>query len=205
MRDRYWHNMATRIQRAWRNYLRYRTECAIRIQRFWRKINGGGEFIQLRAEGHRILQGRKERRRYSLVGSRRFLGDYLGIGNKGGSGELIRNSINLSGIYSRHVRCRLSLTPSGHERVLFSCRCDLLVTKFGRSSKPSPRIMILVCGTCAWLFYIQCWQIERPLKPYTLWCKRWSTGRYRLRRSGQYQSRPSNSLELQRSRTTGFL
>lgn len=103
MRDRYWHNMATRIQRAWRNYLRYRTECAIRIQRFWRKINGGGEFIQLRDEGHRILQGRKERRRYSLVGSRRFLGDYLGIGNKGGSGELIRNSINLSGIYFRHV------------------------------------------------------------------------------------------------------
>lgn len=103
MRDRYWHNMATRIQRAWRNYLRYRTECAIRIQRFWRKINGGGEFIQLRDDGHRILQGRKERRRYSLVGSRRFLGDYLGIGNKGGSGELIRNSINLSGIYSRHV------------------------------------------------------------------------------------------------------
>lgn len=99
MRDRYWHNMATRIQRAWRNYLRYRTECAIRIQRFWRKINGGGEFVQLRDEGHRVLRGRKERRKYSLVGSRRFLGDYLGIGNKGGSGELIKNSINLSGIY----------------------------------------------------------------------------------------------------------
>lgn len=98
MRDRYWHNMATRIQRAWRNYLRYRIECAIRIQRFWRKIHGGGEFIELRDEGHRVLQGRKERRRYSLVGYRRFLGDYLGLGNKGGSGELIRNSINLSGM-----------------------------------------------------------------------------------------------------------
>ena len=95
MRDRYWHNMATRIQRAWRNYLRYRIECAIRIQRFWRKIHGGGEFIELRDQGHRVLQGRKERRRFSLVGSRRFLGDYLGIGNKGGSGEMIRNSINL--------------------------------------------------------------------------------------------------------------
>lgn len=96
MRDRYWHNMATRIQRAWRNYLRYRTECAIRIQRFWRKIHGGGEFIQLRDEGHRLLQGRKERRRFSLVGYRRFLGDYLGIGNKGGPGEMIRGSINIS-------------------------------------------------------------------------------------------------------------
>lgn len=97
MRDRYWHNMATRIQRAWRNYLRYRTECAIRIQRFWRKIHGGGEFVELRDQGHHVLQGRKERRRFSLVGSRRFLGDYLGIGNKGGAGEMIRNSINLGG------------------------------------------------------------------------------------------------------------
>lgn len=96
MRDRYWHNMATRIQRAWRNYLRYRTECAIRIQRFWRKIHGGGEFIQLRDEGHRVLQGRKERRRFSLVGYRRFLGDYLGISNKGGPGEMIRDSIRIS-------------------------------------------------------------------------------------------------------------
>lgn len=95
MRDRYWHNMAIRIQRAWRNYLRYRTECAVRIQRFWRRINGGGEFIQLRDEAHKILQGRKERRRYSLLGYRRFLGDYLGIGNSGGPGEMIRKSINL--------------------------------------------------------------------------------------------------------------
>ena len=34
MRDRYWHNMAGRIQRAWRNYMRYKHECARRIQRF---------------------------------------------------------------------------------------------------------------------------------------------------------------------------
>jgi myosin-1 len=127
MRDRYWANMAVRIQRAWRNYLRYRAECATRIQRFWRRVNGGLEFIKLRDYGHEVLQGRKERRRYSLVGSRRFLGDYLGVGNRGGSGELIRNAINIG----------------GHERVLFSCRCDLLVAKFGRSSKPSPRILVL--------------------------------------------------------------
>lgn len=127
MRDRYWHNMAIRIQRAWRNYLRYRIECAIRIQRFWRRISGGGEYQILRDQGHQVLQNRKERRRYSLAGSRRFLGDYLGVGSNGGSGEMIRKSINIS----------------GHERVLFSCRCELLITKFGRSSKPSPRILIL--------------------------------------------------------------
>ena len=77
MRDRYWHNMAIRIQRAWRNYLSYRIECATRIQRFWRKLNGGKEFIEWRDQGHKVLGGRKERRRYSLVGSRRYLGDYL--------------------------------------------------------------------------------------------------------------------------------
>ncbi|MCJ1387433.1 class II myosin [Xylographa bjoerkii] len=127
MRDRYWSNMAVRIQRAWRNYVRYRVECATRIQRFWRKVNGGLEFIKLRDYGHEVLQNRKERRRYSLVGSRRFLGDYLGVGSRGGPGELIHNSVNIG----------------GQERVLFSCRCDLLVAKFGRSSKPSPRILVL--------------------------------------------------------------
>lgn len=126
MRDRYWHNMAIRIQRAWRNYLRYRIECAIRIQRFWRRINGGLEFIQFRDQGHQILGGRKERRRFSLLGYRRFLGDYLGIANRGGPGEVIRSSINL-----------------GNEQILFSCRAEMLVSKLGRSSKPEARILIL--------------------------------------------------------------
>jgi myosin-1 len=127
MRDRYWHNMAIRIQRAWRNYVRYRTECAIRIQRFWRRINGGLEFIQLRDQGHKVLGGRKERRRFSLLGYRRFLGDYMGVANRGGPGEMIRNSVNLS----------------NNETVVFSCRVEMLVSKLGRSSKPEPRILIL--------------------------------------------------------------
>ncbi|KAL2837065.1 P-loop containing nucleoside triphosphate hydrolase protein [Aspergillus pseudoustus] len=127
MRDRYWHNMAIRIQRAWRNYLRYRTECAIRIQRFWRRTTGGLEFIKLRDQGHQILNGRKERRRMSIIGSRRFLGDYVGVGNKGGPGEMIRSGAAIS----------------GSEDILFSCRGEVLVSKFGRSSKPSPRILVL--------------------------------------------------------------
>ncbi|KAK3069209.1 class II myosin, partial [Teratosphaeriaceae sp. CCFEE 6253] len=68
MRDKYWHNMAIRIQRAWRNYLRYRIECATRIQRFWRKKSGGEPFLVLRDEGTKMLGGRKERRRFSLLG-----------------------------------------------------------------------------------------------------------------------------------------
>lgn len=125
MRDRYWHNMAVRIQRAWRNYLRYRIECATRIQRFWRRVKGGIKEIAFRDEGHKILQGRKERRRFSLVGSRRFLGDYLGVNGNIGQGSVIRNSIHLQ------------------EKCVFSCRADLLVTKFGRSSKPLPRVLLL--------------------------------------------------------------
>lgn len=127
MRDRYWANMAIRIQRAWRNYLRYRIECATRIQKWWRKLTGKGEFVELRDAGHKILQGKKERRRFSLLGYRRFLGDYLGVGNNGGYGEVIRNSVNIA----------------RGETVHFSCRCEILISKLGRSSKPEPRILVM--------------------------------------------------------------
>jgi myosin I len=127
MRDRYWHNMATRIQRMWRAYLAYRAESATRIQRFWRKKRVGAEYLQLRDQGHRVLGGRKERRRFSLLGSRRFLGDYLGINASSGPGNHIRNSIQLG----------------SNERAVFSCRGEVLEAKFGRSSKPSPRILVV--------------------------------------------------------------
>ncbi|KJZ77553.1 Myosin-1 [Hirsutella minnesotensis 3608] len=134
MRDRYWHNMATRIQRMWRAYLAYRAESATRIQRMWKKKRTGAEFLQLRDQGHRVLQGRKERRRMSLLGSRRFLGDYLGANASAGPGAQIRNAAGI---------------PS-NERVIFSCRGEILEAKFGRSSKPSPRIIIVTSGK----FYI---------------------------------------------------
>ncbi|QPG95817.1 class II myosin [Epichloe festucae Fl1] len=127
MRDRYWHNMATRIQRMWRAYLAYRAESATRIQRMWRKKRTGAEFLQLRDHGHKLLQGRKERRRMSLLGSRRFLGDYLGVNAAAGPGAQIRNAANIG----------------SNERVVFSCRGEVLEAKFGRSSKPSPRLIIV--------------------------------------------------------------
>lgn len=126
MRDKYWHNMAIRIQRAWRNYLRYRAEAATRIQRAWRKSRGGEEFLKLRDEGHAVLGKRKERRRMSLLGSRRFMGDYMGVGNKGSMHEILASSAGI------------------REPIEFSCKGDLLVSKLGRSSKPSPRVLILV-------------------------------------------------------------
>ncbi|KAF2972524.1 hypothetical protein GQX73_g1162 [Xylaria multiplex] len=127
MRDRYWHNMAIRIQRMWRAYLAYRAESATRIQRFWRKKRVGAEYLQLRDHGHTVLQGRKERRRFSLLGSRRFLGDYLGINASTGPGSQVRNAVGIA----------------QNEKVLFSCRGEILEAKFGRSSKASPRIFIV--------------------------------------------------------------
>jgi myosin I len=133
MRDRYWHNMAIRIQRAWRAYLRVRAEAATRIQRMWRKKRVGAEFLELRENGHKLLRGRKERRRFSLLGSRRFLGDYLGVNGTSGPGSRFRTAIDM-----------------GNEKALFSCRGEILETKFGRSSKPSPRVFVLTKGK----FYI---------------------------------------------------
>jgi myosin-1 len=127
MRDRYWHNMAIRIQRVWRAYLRIRVEAATRIQRVWRKKRVGAEFLALRERGHRVLQGRKERRRFSLLGSRRFMGDYLGVGATSGPGSRIRATLNLA----------------GNEPVVFSCRGDILESKFGKTSKPSPRTFVV--------------------------------------------------------------
>ncbi|KAG7132516.1 Myosin-1 like protein [Verticillium longisporum] len=127
MRDRYWHNMATRIQRMWRAYLAYRAESATRIQRFWRKKRTGAEYLHLRDHGHQLLGGRKERRRMSLLGSRRFLGDYMGLNASTGPGAQIRNAVGLG----------------GNEKAVFSCRGEILEAKFGRSSKPSPRTIVV--------------------------------------------------------------
>ncbi|PFH55566.1 hypothetical protein XA68_18031 [Ophiocordyceps unilateralis] len=134
MRDRYWHNMATRIQRMWRAYLAYRAESATRIQRMWRKKRTGAEFLQLRDKGHRIYQESKERRRMSLLGSRRFLGDYLGVNAATGYGAQVRKAAGID----------------SNERAVFSCRCEMLEAKFGRSSKPSPRTIIVTSSK----FYI---------------------------------------------------
>ncbi|KAH7930925.1 hypothetical protein BV22DRAFT_1115754 [Leucogyrophana mollusca] len=126
MRDRYWHNMASRIQRAWRNYWRYKNECARRIQRFWKNNKEGIEYAKVRDYGHQILAGRKERRRFSLLSYRRFMGDYLDVNGKSSQGAELRSACGL-----------------GAEQASFSSKVQLLVAKFGRSSKPSPRFLVV--------------------------------------------------------------
>ncbi|KZT73347.1 myosin class I heavy chain [Daedalea quercina L-15889] len=126
MRDRYWHNMAGRIQRAWRNYMRYKHECARRIQRFWKNNKEAIEYARIRDYGHQILASRKERRRFSLLSYRRFMGDYLYVNEKDPLGEELASACGI-----------------GNEKVTFSSRCEILVSKTGRSSKPSPRFLLL--------------------------------------------------------------
>ncbi|KAG6817917.1 class II myosin [Tephrocybe sp. NHM501043] len=126
MRDQYWHNMARRIQRAFRNYMRYKHECARRIQRFWKNNKEGLAYAQIRDYGHQILAGRKERRRFSLLSYRRFMGDYLDVNGKSPLGSELAGACGI-----------------GSEHVTYSGRIQLLVSKLGRSSKLSPRFIVV--------------------------------------------------------------
>ncbi|KIK91117.1 hypothetical protein PAXRUDRAFT_831112 [Paxillus rubicundulus Ve08.2h10] len=126
MRDRYWHNMAARIQRAWRNYWRYKNECARRIQRFWKNNKEGIEYAHIRAYGHQVLAGRKERRRFSLLSYRRFMGDYLDVNGKSAFGAELRSACGL-----------------GVDQATFSSKAQVLVPKLWRSSDQSPRSLVV--------------------------------------------------------------
>ncbi|KAI8985425.1 P-loop containing nucleoside triphosphate hydrolase protein [Pilobolus umbonatus] len=127
LRDKYWHNMATRIQRAWRAYVRFKIECAKKIQRFWRQNKYNIGYLQKREYGHQLLNGQKERRRYSLVSMRRFTGDYLDIKSGSGFSTMVRNAI----------------TFKPNEEVVFSNRGNVLMPRAMRSSVPSPRTFVL--------------------------------------------------------------
>lgn len=127
MRDHYWHNMARRIQRAYRNWMRYKNEAARRIQRMWMNKKEGIIYVQLRDYGHQVLAQRKERRRYSLASMRKFIGDYLDVNGSSAEGEMLRNASGMSST----------------ETVAFSSRCELLVSRLGRSSKLQPRFLVL--------------------------------------------------------------
>lgn len=125
MRDKYWHNMAARIQRAWRRYIKRKDDAARLIQNAWKVKKHGNQFEQLRDYGNGLLQGRKERRRMSMLGSRAFMGDYLGCNYNSGFGRFVLNQVGLN------------------EHVVFSAKGEILLSKFGRSSKRLPRIFVL--------------------------------------------------------------
>lgn len=150
MRDRYWHNMAGRIQRAFRNFIRYKQECASRIQRFWKNKKDGLAYVQLRDQGHQVLANRKERRRFSLVSMRQFRGDYLDVSGKSAQSEMLRSACSLGRKWMSQPGCLAGKAHpclTANEPILFSMNCQLLVSKLMRSSKPMPRYLIVV-GPC---------------------------------------------------------
>ena len=108
--------------------MKYKSDCATKIQRYWREIKGSKKYIEAREKGNRMLAGRKERRRFSLLGYRRFWGDYLACNVRNSAGGFLVKAIGLS------------------EPVRFSCRGEILHAKFGRSSMRSERIFLITAG-----------------------------------------------------------
>jgi myosin I len=125
--------------------MRYKHESARRIQRCWKNSREGAAFYQLRDYGHEVLGNRKERRRYSLLGSRRFLGDYLDVGGKSPQGELLKNAAGLGGKFiTFQKKAETNVEFSASEAVAFSARGQSLTSKLLRSSKLTPRFFIIV-------------------------------------------------------------
>ncbi|SCW00690.1 LAFE_0C09802g1_1 [Lachancea fermentati] len=128
MRDRYWYNMAARIQRAWRRFLQRRIDAISRIQRAIREKKGGNKFEKLRDYGTTLLANRKERRSMSLLGYRAFMGDYLACNDSKSKGAFIKRQAGIK------------------ERVIFSISGEALHSKFGRSAQRLKKVFILTSG-----------------------------------------------------------
>ncbi|TID13176.1 hypothetical protein CANINC_005032 [Pichia inconspicua] len=129
LRENYWANKAKIIQRACRRWLRRREEAAKIVQRLWRVRTKGlsvtNQYTELRDFGNKIVYGKKQRRRFSLLGSRQFYGDYLGCNDKtGGFGKFLVNSIGL------------------RDKVTFSAKGEQLHSKFGRSAQKLPKVFL---------------------------------------------------------------
>ncbi|KTB16942.1 Myosin-5 [Nakaseomyces glabratus] len=125
MRDKFWHNMAARIQRAWRRYLQRRIDAAVKIQRTIKERKEGNKFEKLRDYGTSLLGNKKERRSMSLLGYRAFMGDYLSCNESKSNGSYIKRQAGIS------------------EKVVFSFHGEALHSKFGRSAQRLKKTFIL--------------------------------------------------------------
>lgn len=65
-------------------------------------------YVKLRDYGHQILASRKERRRFSLISMRKFMGDYLGVNDNTPQGQMLRSASGIGGesflVYSGDAR-----------------------------------------------------------------------------------------------------
>ncbi len=146
MRDRYWHNMASRIQRAWRAHVRYKNEAATKIQRFWKNQKEGLVYARKRDYGHQVLANRKERRRFSLLGQRKFIGDYLDVGGRSAQGEFLKNAAQISSEFLHDISPGFESEPDKTKSSQHPRPCTLALEE-KRSSPNSVELVNSVLGS----------------------------------------------------------
>eukprot|EP00026_Physarum_polycephalum_P000803 Phypoly_transcript_00804.p1 GENE.Phypoly_transcript_00804~~Phypoly_transcript_00804.p1 ORF type:complete len:1167 (+),score=243.05 Phypoly_transcript_00804:427-3927(+) len=123
LRERYWHNMASRIKNAYKNYKEYRTTCARTLQNYWRLYKDMSSFSDFRAKNEQHFVSRKERQRISMISVRRYFGDYLDMRTQSAI-------LNVMG-------------PGASEQCIFSSKCQAIVHPTLRANKLSPRFLVL--------------------------------------------------------------
>eukprot|EP01132_Coremiostelium_polycephalum_P001010 gene1010-1280_t len=140
-RERYWHDMASRIKNAYRtykqfqyecanriknafrNYKLYRTRCAQTIQGYYRAWKQASPYFDLRMQNETLFTGRKERQRFSMISVRKYFGDYLDV---------------------RSQSYLLDAMAEGrNEEVILSAKCQVVVHPLLSANKLSPRFLIV--------------------------------------------------------------
>lgn len=124
MRDMYWHRMASRIQRAWRRHFKRRMEAILVLQHASKVFLGTEATVKLPPVDDAFLGGRKERRRFSLLGERGAYGDYLACNDPASEGGYLVASVGIQG------------------PVIFSSRGEQLFSKLGRKSQRLTRTFV---------------------------------------------------------------
>lgn len=129
MRDMYWHNMASRIQRAWRRHFKRRMEAILVLQKACKTYLGIAKDPTIPPPDDSFYAGRKERRRFSMLGERAAYGDYLVCNDPSSAGGYLVQSVGIQG------------------NILFSARGEQLFSKLGRSAQRLSRTFILTPTT----------------------------------------------------------
>eukprot|EP01111_Echinosteliopsis_oligospora_P014913 TRINITY_DN5735_c1_g3_i1.p1 TRINITY_DN5735_c1_g3~~TRINITY_DN5735_c1_g3_i1.p1 ORF type:complete len:1138 (+),score=396.14 TRINITY_DN5735_c1_g3_i1:202-3615(+) len=140
MRERYWHNMVSRIKNAFRNFIafkascsnrikyayrtykQYRIKCAQTLQGYWRAYKAMSPYADIRMKNEQLFQGKKERQRFSVTSVRRYYGDYLDM-------------------KSQHDLLTAMGNAAASEKVLFSSKAQTIAHPVIRSNKVSPRFL----------------------------------------------------------------
>ncbi|KYQ88475.1 myosin IC [Tieghemostelium lacteum] len=140
-RERYWHDMASRIKNAYRNYKSFQEECSNRIknafrnyklykvrcaqtiQGYYRAWKQASPYFDMRAKNEQLIQNRKERNRFSVLSVRKFFGDYLDVRSQGYFLDAMAEGRN--------------------EEVIFSAKCQVVVHPILSANKLSPRFLIV--------------------------------------------------------------